>query len=551
MKSKTFTEEELNSVSKEMVIKMYLQLAESFEKMTIQLENLTEQVAILTQQRFGRKTEKASAMTSDQITMADILPDDMKYVLNEAEATADDSAKEPEMETILYRRRKRVGKRSEDISQLEVVVDETITLPEDELNALFPDGYRRLPDEVYHEVEYVPARLLVHEKHIAVYAGKNDTGIVKANRPERLLKNSLLTSSLAAGVIEAKYVNHIPLNRLSEDFRRKDFEISRQVLASWMIQLTERYLRVVYEHMKKVLLTSKLIHCDETPFTVVKNGRGPNSKDYMWVYHTCEKYDCPPIYLYAYDDGKRDTETLKKFLGDYSGIVMTDGYQVYHTAAKERPDHLTVAGCWVHAKRKYAEYVKGVGTEGFRGSIAEEGVKRIQAIYHIENMVKGKDKTYKPTEEEILRNRQILVKPLVDSYFEWVKSVAANPLVDKGSKVMSAITYSINQEQFLREFLDNPIIPLDNNEAEASVRSFCVGKHSWHIIATKKGAGSSAILYSIAETAKANNLKTFDYFQYLLEQLLLHLDDSPAEYLDNLMPWSKKLPDCCRKTKCK
>ena len=223
MKSKTFTEEELNSVSKEMVIKMYLQLAESFEKMTIQLENLTEQVAILTQQRFGRKTEKASAMTSDQITMADILPDDMKDVLNEAEATADDSAKEPEMETILYRRRKRVGKRSEDISQLEVVVDETITLPEDELNALFPDGYRRLPDEVYHEVEYVPARLLVHEKHIAVYAGKNDTGIVKANRPERLLKNSLLTSSLAAGVIEAKYVNHIPLNRLPAE-RLRDIQ---------------------------------------------------------------------------------------------------------------------------------------------------------------------------------------------------------------------------------------------------------------------------------------------------------------------------------------
>ena len=102
MKSKTFTEEELNSVSKEMVIKMYLQLAESFEKMTIQLENLTEQVAILTQQRFGRKTEKASLVTSDQITMADILPDDMKDILNEAEATADDSAKEPEMETIVH-----------------------------------------------------------------------------------------------------------------------------------------------------------------------------------------------------------------------------------------------------------------------------------------------------------------------------------------------------------------------------------------------------------------------------------------------------------------
>lgn len=549
MKTKTFTEDELNSVSKETLIKMYLALAESFDKMTIQLENLTEQVSILTQQRFGRKTEKASALSSDQMTIADLLPENMKDILNEAEATADASAKEPEMETILYQRRKRVGKRSEDISQLEVIVDEAITLPEEELKKLFPQGYRRLPDEVYHEVEYVPAKLLVHEKHIAVYAGKNDTGVVKATRPERLLKNSLLTPSLAAGVIDAKYVNHIPLNRISEDFRRKDFEISRQVLAGWMIQLTERYLRVVYEHMKKELLRSKLIHCDETPFTVVQNGRGPNSKDYMWVYHTGEKYGCPPIYLYAYDDGRRDAQTLKKFLGDYSGIIMTDGYQVYHTAAKELPNQLTAAGCWVHAKRKYAEYVKSVGTEGFRGGIAEEGVKRIQAIYHMENMVKGKDKTYKPTSEEILRNRQTLVKPLVDSYFAWVKSIAANPLVDKGSKVMSAITYSINQEPFLREFLDNPIIPLDNNEAEASVRSFCVGKHSWHIIATRKGAGSSAMLYSIAETAKANNLKTFDYFRYLLEQLLLHLDDAPAEYLDNLMPWSKNLPEQCRKNK--
>ncbi len=549
MKAKTFTQEELNNISKESLIKMYLALAESFEKVTIQLENLTEQVAILTQQRFGRKTEKSFALTSDQMTIADLLPENMKDIFNEAEATADDSAKEPEVETIIYQRRKRVGKRSEDISKLEVIVDETITLPDEELNELFPDGYRRLPDEVYHEVEYVPAKLVVHEKHIAVYAGKNDTGVVKAARPERLLKNSLLTPSLAAGVIDAKYVNHIPLNRISEDFRRKDFELSRQVLAGWMIQLTERYLRVVYERMKKELLSSKLIHCDETPFTVVKNGRGANSKDYMWVYHTGEKYGCPPIYLYAYDDGKRDTQTLKKFLGDYSGIIMTDGYQVYHTAAKERPDELTVAGCWVHAKRKYAEYVKSVGTEGFRGGIANEGVKRIQAIYHMENMVKGKDKTHKPAPEEILKNRQTLVKPLVDSYFAWVKSIAANPLVDKGSKVMSAITYSINQEQFLREFLDNPIIPLDNNEAEASVRSFCVGKHSWHIIATKKGAGSSAMLYSIAETAKANNLKTFDYFRYLLEQLLLHLDDAPAEYLDSLMPWSKELPEQCRKNK--
>ncbi|TDP56378.1 IS66 family transposase, partial [Aminicella lysinilytica] len=92
-------------------------------------------------------------------------------------------------------------------------------------------------------------------------------------------------------------------------------------------------------------------------------------------------------------------------------------------------------------------------------------------------------------------------------------------------------------------------IPLDNNDAERSIRSFCVGKHSWNVIGTKNGAKSSAILYSIAETAKANDLKTFEYFQYLMEQILIHLDDDPRDYMESIMPWSKELPENCFKTK--
>lgn len=71
--------------------------------------------------------------------------------------------------------------------------------------------------------------------------------------------------------------------------------------------------------------------------------------------------------------------------------------------------------------------------------------------------------------------------------------------------------------------------------------------HSWHIISTKRGAQASAVLYSIAETARANGLKPFEYFQYLLEQILAHADDPPEEYLDDVMPWSDKIPEHCRK----
>ena len=551
------SEEELNSIPKDAVIKMYLQLSKTFDLMNSRMDklikqneglnrNLTlmhEQVSILTQNKFGRKTERSADIPSGQMTIMDILPEDMHDVFNEAEATADDNVPEPDMETITYKRKKTIGKRDRDLEGVEVIVDDTITLPETELKERFPYGYNRLPDEIYRELEFVPARFFVHEKHIAVYAGKKDTGVIRANRPERLLKNSLLTPSLAAGVIDAKYVDHMPLNRLSDDFKRKDVNISRQVLAGWMIKLADRYFRPVYRHMHNEILKSKLIHCDETPFKVINNGRGPNTKDYMWVYHSYGRYGSPPIYLYGYHDGKRDSGALREFLGDYKGTLMTDGYQVYHTVSGERGDTLKVAGCWAHVKRRFANQVKSMGVKTAYGTIADEGNKRIAAIYHVDNMYKSK------SDEERLKNRQDSVKPLVDAYFVWVRSLAERSDVDKGSNMGSAITYSLNQEQFLREFLNDPMIPLDNNDAERSVRSFCVGKHSWNVIGTKNGAASSAILYSIAETAKANDLKTFEYFKYLMEQILLHLDDDPKDYMESIMPWSKELPESCVKTK--
>lgn len=130
-----------------------------------------------------------------------------------------------------------------------------------------------------------------------------------------------------------------------------------------------------------------------------------------------------------------------------------------------------------------------------------------------------------------------------------IHSLAENPKLDKGSALAKAITYSQNQEPYLRKFLENPIIPLDNNDAERSICSFCVGKHSWHAIDSKDGAWASAVWYSLAETAKANGLKTYEYFQYLLEQILQHQDKPLQTYIPALMPWSDTIPESCKKLK--
>lgn len=112
------------------------------------------------------------------------------------------------------------------------------------------------------------------------------------------------------------------------------------------------------------------------------------------------------------------------------------------------------------------------------------------------------------------------------------------------------MNYSFNQEPYLRVFLQDALIPLDNNDAERSIRSFCVGKHSWHIIDSVREASASALLYSIAESVKANQPKPYEYFAYLLKELLKYSRENvPEEELKKLMPWSEVLSDSCSKNK--
>ena len=109
------------------------------------------------------------------------------------------------------------------------------------------------------------------------------------------------------------------------------------------------------------------------------------------------------------------------------------------------------------------------------------------------------------------------MKPLVDAYFTWAKQNLLS--VTPKSKTAKGLTYSLNQEKYLKTFLEDGEVPMDNNSAEQAIRPFCVGKKNWVMIDTIAGAEASAIIYSIAETAKANNLKPYHYFEYLLTEV--------------------------------
>ena len=109
-----------------------------------------------------------------------------------------------------------------------------------------------------------------------------------------------------------------------------------------------------------------------------------------------------------------------------------------------------------------------------------------------------------------------------------------------------ALAYSINQEKYLRQFLEDGDIPMDNNPAEQAIRPFTIGRKNFVLINTDHGAKASAMLYSLVETAKANNLNPYKYFGMLLTVIPQHMDDKDRKFLDALLPWSPLVQEECK-----
>ena len=310
-------------------------------------------------------------------------------------------------------------------------------------------------------------------------------------------------------------------------------------MANWMIRLGEEYLSVLYDYLHEKLYDYHVIQADETPVLVNRDGRKAGSKSYMWVYRSGHMYQDEQIVLYDYQR-TRNASHPYEFLKDFNGVCVTDGYQVYHTVEKQL-DSLTIAGCWVHARRRFEQALKLLPKEIQKESDAYLIMKQIQAIYREEGNLK------KLSSEERLKQRQVVIKPLVDALFVYLKSHKDE--VGKSTKLADGYEYALNQEQYLRVFLTDGDVPLDNNASERAIRGFCIGKKNWQVIDTINGAKTSAIIYSIAETAKANNLKPYEYFTHLLTEIPKHMEDTDRAFLKDLLPWSDKLPKSIRKKK--
>ena len=518
---KQLSSSEVNNLSKEDLAAIVLQMQK-------QIDALNEKLAVANARLFGRSTEKLEALPG-QVNL-----------FNEAESISEDAADEPSIEQIVIKKKKQKGKRKDDLSKLPVRV-ERHELSEKELSDIYGEGgWKRLPDEVYSQLEHTPSVKEVVEHHIAVYAGKKEDKIVRAKRPVSLLRNSVATPSLVAAIMNGKYSNALPLYRISQEFERNDLVLSRATMANWVIRCSERYLSLLYDRLQRHLCQQTVLQVDETTCQVIKDGRASNTKSYMFVYRTSELEKERPVILYDYQ-ATRSSKHVLEVLKGFSGTLESDAFSGYKSLDRN-VEGIQAAFCWAHARRDFTDALKALKGDSKKfaaSTVAHKALVQIAKIYEAEEQLKDL------TAEERLIRRQKEVLPLVEAYFAWVHEQDIPTI--SSEKTRNGLQYSLNQEKYLKVFLQNGSVPIDNSATERAIRPFTIGRANWHIIDTPHGAQASAIVYSLVETAKANHLKVYEYLKLLLTEIPKHMDDTNLDFLEKLLPWAEELPVTCHK----
>ncbi|WP_407272378.1 IS66 family transposase [Radiobacillus sp. PE A8.2] len=513
----------------EHTIEYYKERSEKLELDKAELEAKVkwyeEQFRLSQKHRFGTSSEKTN---EDQLNLP---------LFNEAEDTANPDLEEPALDTITYKRKKASGKREAMMENLPVEIVEYQLSSEEQVCSCCGHETHKMSEVIRKELQVIPAQVKVvkHVRH--VYACRRceregmETPVVTAPMPAPVLAKSYSSPSIIAYIMSQKYAEGLPLYRQENQLKYLGVHLSRQTLANWVVEGANRWLSTLYDRMREHLVQESILHADETTLQVLREpGRSATSTSYMWLYRNGR--DRPPNIIFDYQR-TRASKHPKKFLEDFNGYLHVDGYQGYHSIP-----NVTLSGCWSHARRKFDEALKALpkGADKTKLTVTQ-GLEYCNKLFAIERDCQDK------TADERHQVRIERSQPLLDAFSEWLKKQA--PKVLPKSALGQAVQYCRNQWQKLVVFLEDGRLEIDNNRSERTIKPFVIGRKNFLFSNTAKGAKSSAIVYSIIQTAKENGLHPFEYLKYLFEQLP-NIDTKNIEAVDHLLPWSSTIPEHCQ-----
>ena len=481
----------------------YERLAAQYKELEAQLNWLLQQLRVIRQKQFGSSSEKASEEVVEQLSL----------LFNEAEVCAaeqmaEEAAEEQDRIAVRPHTRKKSGNvRSIVPDNIEVVETEHTLSEEERVCPQCGETMQPIGKEVRETLELIPAKAVLHRDIYITYACANcqandtTTPFVKTPREAVVIPGGYATPEAIAHIATQKFVMGSPLYRQEQEWNRQGVLLSRQTMANWLIRSAEEWLSPVYEELHRQLLKLDILHADETELQVLHEpGRPAQSKSYIWLYRSSGAAE-HPIVLYEYQPG-RGQEYPNAFLSGFQGYLQTDGYAGYH--GLEKVIHV---GCWAHARRYFVEAQRAM-PKGQRSPTADQGVAFCTKLFQLEK------KFASLSPEERKEQRLIQAKPVLDAMLAWANTRTAAPK----SKLGQALTYLKNQWIPLTNYLLDGRIELSNNRGERSIKPFVISRKNFLFANTPLGAKTSAVIFSLIETAKENNLDPYRYLCFVLQE---------------------------------
>jgi hypothetical protein len=328
-----------------------------------------------------------------------------------------------------------------------------------------------------------------------------------------------------------KFVLALPLNRQAEEFKRLGIDLPKQNLANWVIFVANVWLAVIWSLLRDELLANDIIHADESTHHVInEKGRKGTQKSYMWGYYTGR--DSPrQVVLFEYQQTRAKEHPLR-FLEGFSGKLHVDAYAGYLGLEAQG---VVLSYCWAHVRRKFFDALKSLPKDERKSYPASIGLRFCDHLFFLEKYYDEERLSHEQRE----RWRRLLSIPMAEEFFDWAQSML--PKIRTNSQFGKAISYALNHRtKFMNAFYDGRL-EISNNRAERGFVRYAIGRNNWRFSYSPEGAKSSAIAYSIVETAQANGLLPYMYLKFLFDTL----PNIPKERYHECLPWNPLVKELC------
>lgn len=478
------------------------------ESLQQQVEWFRQQFKLSQSREFGKSSEGSSNLS---------LFDEK---LDQPSDESNDTPAE-EKETITYQRSKKSQGRKIDVSRFpkEQVVHD---LNEDEKTCACGDVLEKAGEDVSTQVDHIPETFKVIEHVTLKYCCRRCDVMKSAKKPETAIPKCMATPGFVAEVITKKYEQHLPLYRQSKIFEKLGADIPDNTLGHWVMRAAE-CLAPFDEAMRNQIPLVHVLQADETKVKTIK----PSKEGYLWGYHGCDPGNRFILFEYS---PSRAALTPNTTLKDFKGILQTDGYSGYNEQRAKTT--VTGVGCWDHCRRKFMDVIK-VADKTKTGKAAGM-ILLINKLYDYER--EAKDMSVAKRKE----HRQTYAKPMLDRIYQHAASINAPPK----SLLGIAVTYLTNQWTYLVEYINHGNVPISNCWIENQIRPFAVGRRNWLFTGTPESAKKAALLYSLIQSCRMNDIDPRQYLEYVLNHAnaMRRGDISPTSLLPQFINKSKLKP---------